>query len=382
MYPRELKLEPYVGKKSVFLLGPRQTGKSTLLKKTFPAATYIDLLESETFRELSRYPEQLRQRAKSDLTIIDEVQKLPGLLDEVQRLIDRDKSRRFILTGSSARKLRRGAANLLGGRALFFSLHPLTSSELGFERITDQLNIGSLPGIIDSSIAWDELKAYVGGYLREEVQAEGLTRSIENFSRFLDFSSHLNGEQVNYTKVGNDAGIAPRTVKDYFSILVDTLLAFTLPPYQKGKSRKAVSTEKFYLFDIGVANVLLGRRAIAKHTPDYGKALEHLIFLELKAYLDYRRSDSPLHYWRTKSQIEVDFLLAESIAIEVKGSGRASRQDCKSLLALGEETKLRRKILVCTETHRRVEEGVEIIPVGEFLKELWGDALEVDLPKK
>jgi predicted AAA+ superfamily ATPase len=375
MYKRLVKLKSYISHKSIFLLGPRQTGKSTLLKSEFPEATYIDLLESDTFRSLSRAPEQLRQLVPKTqkLVVIDEVQRLPSLLNEVQLMLDRDPALRFILTGSSARKLKRGHANLLGGRALFFNLFPLVSQELGDEdRILDQLSKGSLPSIIDSKMAFEDLKAYVGVYLREEIQAEGLTRSIENFSRFLDFAAHLNAEQMNYTKIGNDAEIPPRTIKDYVKILEDTLVAHILPSYKPSKGRKTVSIEKFYFFDIGVAHALLAKKHIEKGTPDFGKALEHLVFLEIHAYLNYTRSDKKLYYWRTNSQIEVDFVIDGTVGIEVKGTGKVTPRDFKGLNALREDAPIKTAIVVCSEPIRRdTEDGIIIYPAFLFLKDLW-----------
>jgi len=376
MYQRYLQLAKIVDKKSVFLLGPRQTGKSTLLRSQFPEARYVDLLEADTFRELSGHPETLRQRLQPQerLVIIDEIQKLPSLLDEVQLLIDRNKDLRFILTGSSARKLKRGAANMLGGRAYFLNFHPLTSIELGggAARILDRCNFGSLPAIIDADLPKRDLDSYVGIYLKEEIQAEALTRSIENFARVLNFSAHLNAEQINYTKIGNDAGVPPRTVRDYFQIFSDTLIAHILPSFEKTTKRKAVATEKFYFFDLGVARSLARRGEVALGTPDFGKALEHLILLELLAYRDYNLKDISIHYWRSQSQFEVDFLVDESIAIEVKASSRVATQDLKALKALEEDWPLRRKIVVCGENQRRVVDNVEIIPYAEFLTDLWG----------
>lgn len=375
MYQRSLQLDDIIRKKSIFLLGPRQTGKSTLLRQNHPDARYIDLLEAETFRELSSNPELLRQRLQphEKLVIIDEIQKLPSLLDEVQLLIDRNKDLRFILTGSSARKLKRGAANLLGGRAYFINFHPLISDEIGGgdARILDRCNRGSLPSILDSDTAKRDLDAYVGVYLKEEIQAEALTRSIENFSRVLNFSSHLNAQQINYTKIGNDAQVPPRTVKDYFQIFSDTLIAHIIPPFQKTSKRKAVSTEKFYLFDLGVAKNLARRGDVSVGTPEFGQSLEHLILLEIMAYRDYRGLDSLIQYWRSQSQIEVDFVLNENIGIEVKASAQVSPQDLKGLRALQEEVSLQRKIIVSSERERRTVEGIEIIPHGEFLRDLW-----------
>lgn len=378
MYRRLLALEPYIDHKSLFLLGPRQSGKSTLLRSRYPQALYLDLLASDSFRELSRYPESLGERIAASgarLVIVDEVQKLPGILDEVQRLIDRNPRLRFILTGSSARKLMRGHANLLGGRALFFRLHPLVSAELDFERTTDRLRVGSLPSVLDSAIAWEELKAYVGTYLREEIQAEGATRSIENFSRFLDFAAHFSGEQMNFTALGSDAGIPPRTVKDYVSLLEDTLLGHILEPYREGRRRKAVATSKFYLFDVGVTNALLGRKTVERKTPDFGRCLEQLIFLELKAYLDYRRSDAKLCYWRSQSQLEVDFVVGGSVAIEVKGTGRVAARDLRGLRAFAEETRVARQIVVCDEGAARRLDDIDVLPYADFLRALWEDRI-------
>jgi len=378
MYKRVINLDTYIKHKSIFLLGPRQTGKSTLLRHMLPNARYIDLLESETFRSLSRAPESLRQMvsSKDKVVIVDEVQKLPSLLDEVQLLLDRNKELKFCLTGSSARKLRRGNANLLGGRSLFFALHPLVSAELDFNRIPDQIQRGSLPAIIDSDIYVSELRSYVGFYLKEEIQAEGLSRSIENFSRFLDFAAHLNGQQMNYTKIGNDAEIPPRTVKDYIKILEDTLVAYCLPALHSAAKRKTVSIEKFYLFDVGVANILLGRQEVLPQTPAYGQALEHFVFLELKAYLDYNSLDLDFSYWRTRTQLEVDFVIDKRIAIEVKGSSKVSPGDLKGLRALSQDFPIEHSYVVCNEAHiREIDSKTTVIPIREFCQKLWSGDL-------
>ena len=372
MYARQLDLGPFARHKSLFLLGPRQTGKSTLLRHDFPDALYIDLLANDVFRQFAAAPERLRDAVGDHkLIVIDEIQKLPGLLDEVQRLID-TRDVRFLLTGSSARKLRRGRANLLGGRALFFNLHPLNSCEIGFDRIPVLLQRGGLPGFIDSHIYWEELRAYVGAYLREEIQAEALTRSIENFSRFLDVAAHFNGEQINYSKIGNDADIAPRTIKDYVKILEDTLVLHILPPFRHRGKRKLAATEKVYFFDIGVANALVLRRETQPGSPEYGKALEQLVFLELHAAIQYQRLDVVLSYWRTRTQIEVDFLVDDRIAIEVKATKRVSPGDMKSLRIIAEELNLQRRLLVCHEPYpRQTEDGIEIMPITEFCKQVW-----------
>lgn len=331
------------------------------------------MLEADTYRELSARPEYMRQVIPPDakLVVVDEVQKLPGLLDEVQLLIDRKPELRFVLTGSSARKLKRGGANLLAGRALVTHLHPLVSAEAGFERLTTRLNRGSLPAILDSEIPHEDLKAYVGTYLQEEIRAEGLTRSIESFSRFLEVAGACNGEQVNYTEVGSDAGVPPRTVREFFQVLEDTLIGYQLPAYRKTVKRKPVATSKFYFFDVGIANTLMRRSEVLPGSESFGRALEHQIFLELRARLDYSRNDEPLTYWRSLSRIEVDFMIGDRIAIEVKSKARVTGRDLKGLRALSEEIPLQRKIVVGTEPRRRIDDDVEIFPVAQFLEALW-----------
>lgn len=378
MYPRALDLRERVKHKSIFLFGPRQTGKSTLVRQAFPDAALYDLLEADTFRELATRPEYLRQTLspQQPFLIVDEIQKLPSLLDEIQLLIDRNRKLRVILTGSSARKLKRGAANLLGGRAAICRLHPLVSKELGEPRLMDRLNRGGLPAIIDSEHAVDDLKTYVGVYLREEIKAEGLARSIESFSRFLDVAGLSSGEQINFTAVAADAGVPPRTVREHYQILEDTLVGFQLPAYQGTVKRKAVSTAKFYLFDVGVANVLKRTTTIEGGSAVYGRALEHLIFLELRSFLDYNGLDRELTFWRSRSQFEVDFVVGHTVGIEVKAKHRVSPRDHRGLGALAEEVKLKRKIVVCSETRRRLtDDGTEILPVPQFLQELWEGGL-------
>lgn len=373
MYERTLVLDPLLRHRSLFLFGARQTGKSTLLHRRFPDAVFFDLLEADTFRELSERPEYMRQTvpAGTKLVVIDEIQKLPGLLDEVHLMIERNSELRFVLTGSSARKLKRGNANLLAGRAWVTHLHPLVSSEVGADRLLARLNRGSLPAVLDSALPHEDLKAYVGTYLQEEIRAEGLTRSIEGFSRFLTVAGACNGEQVNYTAVGSDAGVPPRTVREYFQILEDTLIGHLLPAYRKTDKRKPVATSKFFFFDVGVANTLLKRSEIVPGSETFGRALEHLIFLELRARLDYSRVDLPLTYWRSLSRFEVDFVIGDRIAIEVKAKPRVASRDIKGLRALAEDLPLERKIVVCTEPRRRMDEDIEVLPVEEFLADLW-----------
>lgn len=378
MYKRRLQLRKLLQHRSLFLLGPRQTGKSTLLLNEFPNAKYFNLLEADTFRQLASHPELIRQTLtpQDKLVIIDEVQKLPALLDEVHLLIERNKQLRFLLTGSSARKLRRGSANLLAGRAWFCHLHPLVSAEVSDTQLLHRLNRGSLPAMLDSKLPEEDLKAYVGTYLQEEIKAEGLSRSIENFSRFLEVASLGNGEQLNFTSIANDSAVPQRTIREYYKILEDTLVGYQLPAYQKTVKRKPMATSKFYLFDLGVANTLMRRAEIRAGSELFGRAMEHLVFLELKAYLDYQRLDLPLTYWRSLSQMEVDFVIGDAVAIEVKMRPRIAAADLKGLMALHEEVPLKRRIVVAAESrYRRTDNGTEVIPYQQFFRDLWLDKI-------
>lgn len=374
MYPRRLDLRSSLAKKSLLLLGPRQTGKSTLVRGLGDGTYFVDLAETDTFRELSAHPELLRQRLPpgTRTLVVDEAQKLPELFDEAQVLLDRDKGLRVVMTGSSARKLRRSGVNLLPGRVWRRHLFPLVSAELGAPRIDERVKRGSLPGILDSADFRAELRNYVGLYLEEEVRAEGLTRNIGAFGRFLTAAALLNARQLNYTNVSNDAGVPLNTVKSWFQVLYDTLLGFELEPYRRTRVRKPVATPKFYLFDLGVANELLGRFEIERRGELFGPAFEHLVFTELRAALEYLGSDLPLRFWRSQSGHEVDFMLGDAVAVEVKGKASVAPGDERGLRALAEEVPLKRKIIVCLEPARRVTAaGNEVVPAAEFFAELW-----------
>ena len=385
MYRRYLDLPTLAAARSFFLLGPRQTGKSTLLRASVPDALFLDLLDAQTFRSLAAAPVLIGERARAlkgrcRVVIVDEIQKMPELLDEIHRLMELEKSLRFILTGSSARKLRTRGRNLLGGRAGLVRMHPIVFPELGTvspcRPWTDLLRWGGLPSVLDSKTPKEDLQAYVGLYLQEEIRAEGLARSVPNFSRFLETAATMNGEILNYTKLGNDAQLSPRTVRDYFQILQDTLIGDLLPPFQRTRTRKAVTTEKFYFFDVGVTNALVERWGVSPRTPEYGRVLEHLVEREVRASIDYFRSDRHLFFWRSLSRIEVDFIVAEGqkpvVAIEVKASRSVSPQDMKGLRAFGEDWPRVRKIVVSLESHpRTTEDRIEILPVEQFLSRLW-----------
>ncbi len=374
---RSLDLERVLKKKSCFLFGPRQTGKSSIIRHSLAKYRAYNLLDSETYLKLNRSPSRLRQEIlpHEKIVIIDEIQKMPSLLDEVHFLIE-EKRIHFLLTGSGARKLRRGGVNLLGGRAWTRHLHPLTSAELG-ERfdLSKAVNRGLLPAIYFSENAEDDLRAYIGTYLREEIAAEGLTRNIPAFGRFLDVAALCNGQMLNYTKISNDAQVARSTVQEYFQILKDTLIAYELTPWKKSVKRKPLSTSKFYFFDCGVARYLQKRSLVKPGSPEFGELLETLIFHELVSYCDYR-GEIDLNYWRSKSGFEVDFILNSGTAIEVKASKTAHAQDLKGLKMLKEEGKLKKFMLVCMEKEPRTIDGIEILPVDLFLKKLWAGQID------
>lgn len=364
-----------LGKESCFLWGARQTGKSTLLKAMFPNAPYYDLLLSGEFARLSRHPELLREEllAKS-LTgpvIVDEVQKIPQLLDEIQWLIV-NKNISFILCGSSARKLKRGGGNLLGGRALKYELYPFTSREITDFNLLRALNHGLLPRHYLSENSKKLCQAYVDNYLTEEISAEALTRNLQAFSRFLEIAAFSNGEIVNYTNIATETGVSSVTVKEYFEILQDTLIAYFVPSYRKRPKRRVFNAPKFYFFDVGIASFLLKRGEIVPQSENFGRALEHFVLQELIAHSHYSGMDYKISYWRSTSGFEVDFILGDhEIAIEIKGSLEVQKRHLKGLQAFHEEYHPKRSIVVSLDSNPRLISKIEIIPIHDFLKDLW-----------
>lgn len=369
---RHIDLKSLLKEKSYFLLGPRQTGKSALIREELRPSRVYDLLESETYLVLSREPARLRQELQpsDQLIAIDEIQRLPDLLNEVHSIIETSKIH-FLLTGSSARKLRRGGVNLLGGRARTIHLHPLIRAELGAQfDLLKALNYGTLPSIYFSKNPAADLQAYCGNYLQQEIAAEGLARNLPAFSRFLTTAAASSGQLIRYAAVASDAQVARSTVIEYFEILRDTMIGFDVPAFGKTTKRKAIQTAKFYFFDVGVQRALLDAGKIKERSPDFGQALEAYIAHELRSFVDYTGKGS-LEYWRSASGFEVDFVLNRKLAIEVKSSAVVAERDLKGLRALREEGLLDRYVCMCREGRRRESDGIEIVPWDLFLTELW-----------
>jgi uncharacterized protein len=303
---------------------------------------------------------------------LDEVQKVPDLLDEIHWLIE-NKGIKFILCGSSARKLKRGQANLLGGRAVRFELYPLVFPEIPDFSLMTALNNGLLPPHYGSGIAHQRLEAYVGDYLKEEITAETLTRNIPGFSRFLEVAALSNGEIIQFTNIARECGVSSPTVKAYYRILEDTLIGKFVPAFQKRPNRRVILAPRFYFFDVGVVGFLTRRGLIETGSELFGRAFEHFIFMEITAHSRYSNLHYPISYWRTTSQLEVDFILGDhQIALEVKGTNFTQSHHLKGLLAFGEEYRTKRRILVsCDPKPRLVGDHIEIIPWNIFLDDLW-----------
>jgi predicted AAA+ superfamily ATPase len=369
---------PEPGRETFFLWGPRQTGKSTLLRRAYPRAHWVDLLKSDEYRRYLERPELLRgeladMHASGLQVVIDEIQKVPTLLDEVHWLME-NQGVRFALCGSSARKVKRGAANLLGGRAVRYELHGLTAAELGvgFD-LTRILNHGFLPRIYMSDSPRRLLDAYVADYLKEEVAAEGLVRNLPVFSEFLNVAALSDTEIVNSSSVARECGVSSHTVKSYFGILEDTLLGRWLPAYRKRPKRRVIAAPKFYFADVGVVNRLARRSKLAAGSELYGKAFESWIFHELTACNAYLDADATLSYWRLASGIEVDFILNDmQVAIEAKATPKITSDHLRGLRQLvRDHARIERRLVVCLEPRaRRTEDGIEILPVSDFVRRL------------
>ncbi len=360
---------------SIFLWGARQTGKSTLLKMIFPDKHYIDLLKSDEFERYSRRPALLREELellpKNELVIIDEIQKIPALLDEVHWLIA-NRNLRFILSGSSARKLRRSGVNLLGGRAIRKHLYPFVSAEIPDFNLVKACNNGLLPRHYLCEDPSARLQAYIGDYLQQEIKAEALTRNLGTFSRFMEVAALSNGEIVNYNNIASECGVSAPTVKEYFSILEETLIGYTIPAFTRNVKRRVIQSPKFYYFDVGIANYLLKRTTINSGSPEFGHAFEHFIIQELIAFIGYFRPQLGLSYWRTTSGYEVDAIIGNAqVAIEIKSTDEVQSHHTRGLKAFSEEFPSARLIIVSLDKNPRKMNEVEIYPALQFLEMLW-----------
>ena len=360
---------------SVFFLGARQTGKTTLLKQLLPHVRYYDLLKSDEYERLARKPQLLREELKdfseNELVIIDEIQKLPILLDEVHWLMV-NCGLRFILTGSSARKLRRSGVNLLGGRALVNNFYPLVSAEIEDFDIDRAVNNGMIPRHYLVGDASRRLSGYVGLYLQTEIVDEAIVRNLPSFNKFLEAAALTSGEMLVYSNIAADCGVSSVTVKSYFEILIDTLFGYMVPAYTKTVMRKLIQAPKFYLFDVGVTNFLLHRSSLRQGSPEYGHAFEHFIIQELIAYLGYQGRQKELSYWRTGSGVEIDAVLGDAqVGVEIKSSTEVKDMHLRGLRSFGEDYPQARLIVVSFDPYRRRKDRIEIIPVREFLADLW-----------
>jgi uncharacterized protein len=360
---------------SFFLFGPRGTGKSTLVKRYFAEAIYLDLLDPEVFRTYSANPERLRERLHAgpanSTVVIDEIQKAPQLLSLVHSLIEQKAGWRFVLTGSSSRKLKRGGVDLLAGRALLCSLHPFLAAELGAAfSLPAAIQNGLLPIVLDSSEPKKVLQSYAALYLREEVQMEGLVRNIGSFSRFLEAVSFSHGSPLNLANISRECQVERKVVEGYVSVLEDLLLAYRLPVFTRRAKRALAAHSKFYLFDAGVYRSLRPQGPLDRSAEIEGQALEGLVAQHLRAWIDYSGRDFKLHFWRTRSGVEVDFVIygADGLfAIEAKNTARMQSQDLRGLRAFREDYPESRAYLLYRGKERLMKDGVLCLPCEEFL---------------
>lgn len=364
---------------SVFLFGARQTGKSTLLRKAVSKAVYIDLLDSDIRKLYRKRPaylyDQLAGKDSSCVVIIDEIPEVPDLLNEVHRLIS-EFGIRFVLCGSSARKLKRKGYNTLGGRAFPCYFYPLVSAEIPDLDIDRAVNNGMMPLHYPAKNATRLLASYVDVYLKEEIQAEALVRDLDNFERFLEVATLTDGEMVNYANIASDCGVSAKTVKEYFSILQDTLVGYTIPAYTKVMKRRLVQAPRFYFFDVGVANYLLHRQNLVRGTVEFGHAFEHWVIQEIIAYIGYTHNENRLSYWRTYTGIEVDAVIGDArLAIEIKSVAEVLPKHLTGLKTFMEEHPDTRPIIVSLDRISRRCGEMESLYVMDFLRMLWAGEL-------
>ncbi len=369
---------PKLPKRSFFLWGPRQIGKTTLLKHLYPNALRIDLLKTDELMRYLKTPYVLREEIQAlppdQLIVIDEIQKAPRLLDEIHWLIE-EEGRVFALSGSSARKVKRGYANLLGGRAVRYELFGLNMREIGKPfSLLQFINNGPLPNHYKTDDAKLLIRSYVDDYLREEILEEGLTRNLPVFADFLRVTAIGDTEVLNMSNVARETGVAVSTVRDHYQILVDTLLGAFLPAFTRRPKRRTIQAPKFYFRDVGVVNHLAKRGRVEPGSELFGKAFENWLFHELSTHSNYSELFYDLSYWRLSSGTEVDFILGEGeVAIEAKGKARINSSDLKGLIQFKKDfPEVKQRIIVCLEKRaRKTESGILILPYAEFIEGLW-----------
>lgn len=374
MYRRIFDIENRLDE-AMFLFGGRQTGKSTLLKERFPKAVYIDLLKSDVRNRFKQHPEEFRESLlrypPETLVIVDEIQKVPDLLDEVHWLMV-EKWLWFILSGSSARKIKKSGANNLGGRAIPETLFPLVSAEIPDFDLERAVQNGMIPRHYAVANARNRMRAYIDLYLKEEIIEEALVQNADEFVRFMEVAAIMDGEILNYENVASDCEVSANTVKAYYKILVDTLLGFEVPAYRKVIKRKLYKAPRFYYFDVGIANHLTKRYHLAPRTPEYGHAFEHLIMQEIAAYLGYTNSDEELTYWHTYENLEVDAVIGDArVAIEIKSKEHIDHDDKKGVTEFAKEHPDTRQIIVSRDRISRRSGDVDLYYVTDFFKALW-----------
>jgi predicted AAA+ superfamily ATPase len=392
-FKRYLQLSDLTRKKSFFLFGPRGTGKSFLIRQTYKDdAVVVNLLKTTVQMRLAQNPSELEgivdegTATKPKIVVIDEIQKLPILLDEVHRMIEERKIT-FLLTGSSARSLKKAGVNLLAGRAWIAELFPLTFAEIPDFNLDRFLRFGGLPGVVQSDDPEEQLDAYIQTYLNEEIKAEALVRKIPAFVEFLRFAALSNTQIVNYASLASDAGVSPPTIASYFQILEDTMIAFQVTPWKKPTSRKPIASAKLYFFDTGVVNTLAGTRSVDRNSNLFGSLFEQWVAMELRAFLSYRRVKQPLMFWRTEDGVEVDFIVDGQVAIEVKASRKTSDADLKSLRILQAESQGMKTplvsdfYLISNDPIDRFKDGIHLLHWQTFMKRLWAGEV-IQGPKK
>jgi len=364
---------------SIFLFGARQTGKTTALRQQFQNEIFIDLLDSSMKLRFQRQPsllyEMLSDKPEGTLVIIDEIPEVPELLNEVHRLIA-EKQIIFILSGSSARKLKRKGHNTLGGRAIPVYFHPLVSQEIPDFDLDRAVSYGMIPSHYLATNPMRRLSAYIDVYLKEEIKEESLVRNLGTFQRFLEVAAISDGEIINLQNIAQECGVSATTVASYFDILEDTLTGYRLPAYTKTVHRRLVQAPRFYYFDVGVANHLLHRKKLVRGTTDYGHAFEHLVVQEMMAYMHYTHQEEKLSYWRTYNGAEVDIIVGDArVAIEIKSAEEVKPRHLKGLRTFGEEHPESRCLMVSLDKINRRIGAVECIYVLDFFKMLWNEGI-------